>query len=122
MFRHHTLLNGMYCPYLQGRSGDVELWNLGMSKRKQAHVLDTKDDRQLHKQAGRQHHVGRQGGFTERTCVTTWKDTVGPAEAASLLGLLGKLPSLRGDGDRILLGDRARPSAESYTTAAARTR
>lgn len=123
-FRHHILLNDMNFPYLQGRRGDLEVWNclVCISKRSQAYVWDAKHDRQTGRQAGSQRHIGRQGGPQGKTCVTTWKDTVGPSEAASLLGLLGELPSLRGDGDRVLLGDRARPSAESYTTAAARTR
>ena len=70
-------------------------------------------DRQLDRQAGRHASVD------ESTSVTTWKVTTG---AVSLLGPSGRLPSLQGDGERGLDGERARPSAESYTTAAARTR
>ena len=55
------------------------------------------------------------------TSVTTWKETGGRPAAASFVGLFGKLPSLRGEGERVLVGERARPSAESCTTAAART-
>lgn len=56
------------------------------------------------------------------TSTTTWKET--EAWSAGLLFLSlssARRPSLAGEVERVLLGDSARPSAESCTTAAART-
>ena len=56
------------------------------------------------------------------TSTTTWKETEAWSVGLLFLSLSSaRRPSLTGEVGRVLLGDSARPSAESCTTAAART-